>query len=186
MINEPKVLGIGVNKTGTTTLAECLRILGYGVCPEDQAYTLCGIPTKPAFSMLESYSAFADYPWFLPNYYQTVAYLYPSSKFILTIRDPDTWWESIDRWVKRFDMTMAKNYVYGSYLSTLDRESAIATYNKHNRTVQTFFEGSGRLLVADWEKGYGWATLTKFLGKDFPTDPFPHKLRYDAETDSYV
>ena len=94
-----KVFCIGFHKTGTTSLAEALRMLGYSVTGPnfvedkrilDQALAL-------ALEVTNRYDAFQDNPW--PILYKEMDEAYPGSKFILTTRPTDRWIRSV---VKHF------------------------------------------------------------------------------------
>lgn len=97
-----KIFCIGFHKTGTTTLAECLRHLGLRVCPEELSYLY---RTKAAaedyLELLQlacDYDAFEDSPWNYAKVYKILDHNFPHSKFILTVRDVDAWVESLLRW----------------------------------------------------------------------------------------
>jgi len=99
---QAKVFGIGLHKTGTSTLGECLQILGYKVCPEEAAYaTLEDVVAKDYRACLElarDYDGFEDSPWNCRNFYKVLDEAFPGAKFILTTRDEDRWFQSFLRW----------------------------------------------------------------------------------------
>jgi hypothetical protein len=53
----------------------------------------------------------------------------------------------------------------------MDRDSAIAGYERHNAEVQEAID-SDRLLV--YRISDGWEPLCEFLGRPIPDAPFPH------------
>lgn len=52
---------------------------------------------SPLRSLCKKYDAFQDMPFSQETTYVTVDALFPQSKFILTVRDPDAWFESLVR-----------------------------------------------------------------------------------------
>ncbi len=85
-----KVFGIGLSKTGTTSLAGALEILGYRTkdYPGVQTYLPGDLSTLDP-GVLDAYDAFTDTP--VPSLYKALDVKYPGAKFILTIRDIDGW-----------------------------------------------------------------------------------------------
>ncbi len=171
-----KVFGVGFSKTGTKTLASCLRRTGY--TPRSwcsgffQKVHEGGI--DEALKIANQFDSFDDWPW--PLLYETLDQTYPQSKFILTIRkDSETWFKSLTGHVKRYGPSDEFKIVFGSTTPQKDREHAISVYENHNRQVLEYFgPRPGKLLVACWETGDGWEKLCGFLDKDVPNIPFPH------------
>jgi hypothetical protein len=65
--------------------------------------------------------------------------------------------------------------VFGVEPDEWDYEKSAERYERHNREVLKYFANRREdLLVACWETGDGWATLTNFLHKRCPNEPFPH------------
>ena len=98
--NYSKNFGIGNDKTGTTTLEQTLRIYGLNLpIQQEQEVTL----VKQFFegnydtlkSFVEKYDAFQDLPFSMKQSYVICDALFPNSKFILTIRNPEIWFESV-------------------------------------------------------------------------------------------
>lgn len=97
-----KIFCIGYNKTGTTTLEMVLSALGYK-CPvqEEQEIRIVKQLYKGNFQPLIEfccqYEAFQDMPFSQGVVYAQVDCLFPNSKFILTVRDPIKWFDSLTR-----------------------------------------------------------------------------------------
>jgi len=191
-----KVFGIGLHKTGTTTLAECFRILGYNVCPEEDAYASAHDVTvndyRHCLLLARMYEAFADSPWNFMGVYRVLDAVFPDAKFILTTRGEDQWFRSVLRWVALKNAGAGIMVgALGTEVTLKTSEEAIEGYRKHNNEVAEYFhEGTtapedARLLVVDFESGDGWERLCQFLGKPVPEAAFPHMLKYDAETAAY-
>ena len=99
-INKPKIFCIGMNKTGTTTMSKIFKKLHFRVAPQiKQAIDIGDINHK--YEDLEikkfcrRYNFFQDLPFSQGNFYKTINRIFPSSKYILTIRDPDKWFKSL-------------------------------------------------------------------------------------------
>ncbi len=177
-----KVFGIGLNKTGSTTLKICFKMLGYnpiGLKPKLLRQIKRG-NFEETYSIIKKYNAFQDLPWSL--IYQEVDEQYPDSKFILTIRkDSETWYNSVLKHVQRAEL--ANDHIqkelallaYG-YPNPQDfQEELMAFYEKHNQEVKEHFSNRPeKLLTVCWETGSGWPELCSFLDKEIPSFEFPH------------
>jgi hypothetical protein len=171
-----KIIGTGFQKTGTSTLREALRILGYTVkdtTPRALVPILRGNYGK-VLRIIRNYDALEDTPWFI--IYRELDRLIPGSKFILTVRDEASWYTSVSKHIG--DLRAAHHewiYGRGKGLPKDDREYTIRVYNQHNAGVIEYFrERPDDLLVLDFTKGDQWEPLCSFLGKPVPDLPFPH------------
>ena len=175
-----KIFGIGMPKTGTTSLAYVLRKLGYrhkGYTPE----IISAISNKnyhAADAYFHNFDSFADLPW--PLIYQYLHNRFPTAKFILTLRSPKTWIKSC---VKHFGSSTrkptphigedARNLAFGAGWPVGYEELYLQKYEEHNTAVQNYF--SNNLLTVCWENGDGWPELCKFLNLPIPQEPFPNE-----------
>lgn len=171
-----KVFCIGFHKTGTTSMGKALEALGYAVTgpngtrdPEiaRRVYTM-------AERLLTQYDAFQDNPW--PILYKWCHERHPDAKFILTLRDPERWYESQ---CKHFagNTTPMREWIYGPGCGAPlnNKERYQERFNAHNAEVIEYFKGKDNLLVVDITQGDGWDQICPFLGKPVPNDlPFPH------------
>lgn len=177
---QPKVFGIGFHKTGTKSLAKALRILGYrvtgpnGVSDHDIGSKLVSLVDE----LIPQYDAFQDNPW--PLVYEHLDRHCPGSRFILTVRDPQSWIRSQVRFFGR-NTTPMREYIYGVGCPEGNEETYLRRYEQHNREVVEYFRGRDDLLVMDFERGDGWERLCPFLGKPVPEEPFPHINKTDAK-----
>src|SRR5215217_356424 len=94
-----KVFCIGANKTGTTTMKGVFNIIGLRVAPQQEA-ELAALPffkgkLGAMKSYIENYDAFQDVPFSIKSTYAQIDSLFPGSKFILTYRNSDEWFESL-------------------------------------------------------------------------------------------
>ena len=136
-----KVFGVGLNKTGTTSLGQFLAKAGFRL-QEDSSMVkvnqaLGGSPALLALA--EDYSAFEDIPW--PLVYRQCAERFPSARFVLTTRaSADEWFTSMYRHSFRTGPTRQRKAVYGAYCpGDASREAYVNYYLKHNEEVRNFF-----------------------------------------------
>ncbi len=174
-----KIFGIGLSKTGTTTLGGALRLLGYnhllGPDWESIFYWHVG-DTQGLIQRAKQYDAFEDWPWSLV--YREMAEAFPEAKFILTVRkDPEAWFDSSTRFRGKLGPSSLREQVYGYAMPTEEnKKEHIAFYTRHTENVRAFFSDQpDRLLEVCWENGDGWPQLAAFLKlKKMPKQPFPH------------
>ena len=101
-IKKQKVFCIGDNKTGTTTLAQILINFGYKLpvqaIQEAHLTEQCFLGQfKNLEGFCDAYDTFQDLPFSQGVIYAILDYMYPQSKFILTVRDSNLWFESLVR-----------------------------------------------------------------------------------------
>jgi hypothetical protein len=123
-------------------------------------------------SVIPKYDAFRDWPW--PLLYQTLAESIPDAGFILTIRDPAEWLDSIKRHAERTGPTLARRIVYGSEMPHGHGSHYIDVYNRHNENVLRYFSGSTNFLILQVGTGITYTPLCNFLNKPIPEIEFPH------------
>ena len=176
--NQSKIFGLGLSKTGTTSLARALEILGYktrdyiGV----SSYTR-GELSSIDLAEIEANDAFTDTP--IPSFYRELDSHYPGSKFILTIRDTNGWLQSCK---KQFTsklsekLNAASNQLFMDlYGSTIYDESKFTKgYEQFTSGVHQHFKDRPQdLLVMDIAADDGWEKLCPFLNVPVPDVPFP-------------
>ena len=171
-----KIIGVGFQKTGTSSLRDALKILGYTV--GDNNHQMLGPFLRGNMSRvirtLNRFDAVEDNPW--PLMYKELDAQLPGSKFILTIREPESWFRSVERHIGDLRDPMHEwIYGLGKGLPKDDKENTLAVYNGHNQGVLNHFaDRPDDLLVLDFTQGAGWEELCAFLGEDIPSLPFPH------------
>lgn len=170
------IIGVGFQKTGTSTLREALKILGYSV-KDTSSRALIPILTGKwdrILKMLQAYDAVEDTPWFM--IYKELDKLIPNSKFILTIRDEEDWYKSVSKHIGNLRKA-EHEWIYGrgKGLPKEDKKNTIETYRLHNQEVQEYFKNRKEdLIILDFTKGDDWQKLCKFLNKEIPQEAFPH------------
>jgi hypothetical protein len=190
------VIGAGFGRTGTLSLRGALERLGFGPC-----YHMIELIEHPEHvdfweraaaggevdwdEVLGGYRAAVDWP--ACNFYEPLAERYPDAKVILTMRDPERWYESARQTIfPRITRSIAKEHVallararmqrkivieqaFGGDIT--DREHVLAAFRRHIEEVQRKVPPE-RLLVYD--VATGWDPLCRFLGQPVPDEPFPH------------
>lgn len=170
-----KVFGIGLNKTGTTTLGRCMKEFGFRHHSFDLDLTksVCEGDFDPALRVIDKYDSFEDWPW--PLIYEEVDEKYPQSRFILTVRkDSSTWFESLKRHADRTGPTEFRELIYGHAMPHDFKSHHIDFYENHNSSVREYFAGRDDFIEVCWEEGTEWKELADFLEKPIPDKPFPH------------
>lgn len=186
----PKVFCIGFQKTGTTSLYAALERLGYrtaAVAGRDwTAERLAAEGARLCIETARDFDAAQDMPW--PIFFRELDAAYPGSKFILTVRDPEKWFASIEGHFGANEGEM-QAFVYGRDAAAPAGNKAryLETLQAHESAVRAYFASRPHdLLVMDLEAGDGWQELCAFLGEPVPAEPFPTRNKAsDRRTLSY-
>jgi len=197
-----KVFCIGHNKTGTTSIGYALEDLGYKVGIQSEAELLLDDWAIRDFRRIIRYcrtaEAFQDIPFSLDFTYQILDHAYPSSKYILTVRNnADEWYQSLVRFhskimqvhgiptandLKNFDyrgkgwIWRAQKYIFGIDESTLyDEKIYKAQYTSYNNRILEYFRfRSQDLLVINLADPDSMKSLCRFLGIPYEDQKMPH------------
>jgi hypothetical protein len=177
-LKSSKVFGIGLNKTGTTTLSQCLYLLGHKAAPYNDTL-LEDVCVRKDFSKLnewvDQYDSFEDWPY--PLIFEELDRMYPGSKFILTTRkSPETWVNSLKKHsLTTHPLNHSRKLMYGHAFPHGRENQHIKIYNEHNQRVRDYFrDRPNDLIELCWERGDGWKELCAFLSCEIPETPFPH------------
>lgn len=90
-----KVFGIGLSRTGTQSITSAMRILGYKTVHYPQILLYKAGKLSTDFKPLENFDAAFDTP--VTRFYKELDRNFPASKFILTVRDIDSWLKSCEK-----------------------------------------------------------------------------------------
>ncbi len=171
-----KVVGIGLIRTGTTTLGACFRYWGLKhTSRHDEAFELWRKGEyERLVQLIDQYDSFEDWPW--PLIYKEVDNTFHGTKFILTRRkDANTWYKSLCKHANRTGPTDFRKYIFGHEMPHKHQEEHTRFYQDHLNSVRKYFKNRpGDLLEVCWEEGDGWDELATFLGFERPNIPFPH------------
>lgn len=184
-----RILGVGLSKTGTTSLHRAFGMLGLRSLHFDDKRlndVIDGSNAHPDFRRYDDVDAVLDIP--AACFFEELTAAYPQCKCILTVRDELGWWKSMATHTDRRPVASPednrfkwhlRNFVYGSSapIEFLYRKR----YRQHNdRVIQTV--PADRLLIMDITAGDGWEKLCPFLDMDPPSLDFPHQNRADGDT----
>jgi hypothetical protein len=201
-----QVIGAGFGRTGTLSLKAALERLGFAPC-----YHMTEVLSHPVMiyqwldlaegrstdfdAVLGGYQATVDWP--AAAYWRELAEYYPDAKVVLTVRDPERWYESMRETIlsrahrkpglrNRLFLTMIRlrdSDMYGFVRMTnatvsdkafggrtTEKEPLIQAFHDHVREVRETIPAE-RLLV--YEVKEGWEPLCAFLGVPVPDEPFP-------------
>jgi len=186
--HDGKIFGIGFYKTGTTSLYEALRALGYhtvngdtpGSYPgADDGETLirqidAGNYRLPTFDLFD---AFTDNPYF--HIWRQIYGLFPDAKYILTVRDENAWIDSCVKFYRHRRLRPMRVWMFGRHADpSRDEESRRAwleAYRRHNAEVRQHFQSRPQqYFECDPTTQGEWGPLCAFLGAPVPGVPWPH------------
>ena len=205
-----KVFVLGQMKTGSTSLESFLKDSGYKL-GDQRKFEL---DLQNAFDdnfnetrkLIDSAEAFQDLPFSFatPGLLKLLANHYPTAKFILCTRDPQLWYDSVDRFFRKRWFNHLENVgsitweeidqvqYHGNILEAMLRKRAdrgkhgplnklqlIKSFNTHNQLVRNFFNKNSHLHFYECSvtcESFDIAALSKFLGLGDVLE-FPHLNR---------
>ena len=203
-----RVIGAGFGRTGTKSLKKALEILGFEKCyhmselitihPEHIDYweKLLAAQEVDWIGLFDGYQAIVDFPG--AYFYRELMEQYPQAKVILTLRDPDQWYESASETIARpksdpeRNSQSGRNPIYSDqqqYMMRIgqlsnaawddlfhgqfaDKAYAISQFEIYNEEIKKNVPAE-KLLV--YEVTDGWEPLCNFLNRPIPkAQPFPN------------
>lgn len=186
-----KVVGTGLGRTGTKSMQTALAMLGFGPChhmievfqhPESMPLWIDASEGRPDWNALfKAYNSAVDYP--SAAYWRELTSYYPDAKVLLTLRDPDDWFESVHATILAPDSLARREgkdedlqlrffaSIRRSLPSQLDDRAIMTDYFRRHTQAVTAAIPPERLLV--YQMGEGWERLCRFLGVPAPAEPFP-------------
>jgi hypothetical protein len=198
-----KVFGIGLSRTGTTSLTEALKLLGYKALhfpdhkvTQSEVYAFFASQSGCInLSILMDHDAITDTP--VCCLYKALDKSYPGSKFILTIREKESWLHSCERYWKEVLMPLIQTgpdhpYKYIRFINEkvygaqdYDREIFSGVYDTYNTEVVQYFRDRPQdFLILHICGGEGWSKLAPFLGATIPKASFPFENRLQNTRDN--
>lgn len=191
------------------SLKAALEELGFGPCyhmievfahPEHADHWQAAWRGEPVDweGFLGGYEAAVDWP--ACSFYEELMERYPDAKVILTVRDPERWYESMRSTIykltristrsslSRVGLAFLSLFVSGTFTirplqiaeeivlrgtfdgKFEDKHHAIEVFNRNNEEVRRRVPQE-RLLI--YEVKEGWEPLCEFLGVEEPDKPFP-------------
>ncbi len=186
-----KIIGAGLGRTGTLSLKLALEHLGFGPCyhaMELAASLRRALPmwneairgTPDWAAIFDGYAATTDYPGCC--FWRELASFYPEAKVILTVRDPDEWFDSVSATIFSSERKNPLLGAAGAELSRFlrrdfgehigDRAFMTDYFRRWNQAVREAVPAE-RLLV--FSANGGWDPLCRFLSVPTPTVPYPRE-----------
>lgn len=160
-----KVFGIGLSRTGTTTLNEVLNQWGWRTLH---------YPNEQQLFDPRSHGA-TDIPAAVN--FREIDLRFPNSKFIYTVRNKEQWLDSIvpylerkRQWQQSQGQVNLRRMLYG--VPFPNRQQASKAWDRHDADVRAWF--GDRMLVIDIIGGDSPQKLADFLGVKTDMTQFPH------------
>jgi hypothetical protein len=167
-----KVFGIGLSRTGQTSLVEAMRLLGYSV-----------VRYPHGIKRIKRSDFSADITvteLFIKGELQR---RFPNAKYIYTYRDPREWIERAEIFFKAFPPEQRRSQklkaiskrahetCYGSFQFNKDKYFK-AFLAHHTFVMDSFKNDMDKLLIMDIKKGDSWGKLCPFLNMEPISGPF--------------
>lgn len=206
-----EVLGVGFGRTGTASLRAALERLGLSPCDHmlevmDQPHRVrmwrrIGEGERPDWAeVFAGYRASVDWPG--AAYWQELVDAFPEAKVILTVRDPERWFESAFKTIFRFPMrrhSSIQRAVFamagkihppsaqvplmidkvlwdrvfdGRVFDGREGDRDYAIERFHRHNEEVKAYVSPERLLV-FDVAEGWKPLCDFLGTRVPDEPFP-------------
>jgi hypothetical protein len=197
-----QVIGAGFGRTGTMTLKAALEELGVGPCYH-MVEVLWGdtsrLPLWQAAAsgeevdwkqVFDGFESTVDWPGC--TFWEPLMEVFPEAKVLLTVRDPDAWYESAKNTIyasliagqkgelKEGNEEPPSPEAFGMIASLIwqgtfhgkfeDKAYAIAKFHEHNEAVKSRVPKE-RLVVHEVREG--WKPLAQMLGVPEPQTEFP-------------
>jgi len=185
-----KVIGAGLGRTATFSLKFALEHLGFGPCHHMSEVFADGRRQVPLWldacagradwdAIFDGFAATTDYPGC--TFWRELAAHFPEAKVVLTVRDPDSWFESVTETIFSEGMqgslegspvgAMMAGVIFDRFDGDIrDRAYMTDWFRQRNAEVVAALPPE-RLLV--FSPKDGWGPLCAFLGVPVPDGPFP-------------
>jgi Sulfotransferase domain len=163
----PRCWGVGLSRTGNTSLCAALDILGYDPVLQD-----------PTFEQLRTLEGGCGNNVVL--HFKYLDYIFPGSKFVLTTRSVDGWLASSERSHRLNPRPVAGEHERIARRMAIyecvgyDEPTLTAAFHRHHADVRRYFRHRpSDLLELDATAGDGWNLLCPFVGEAEPSVNYP-------------
>jgi hypothetical protein len=185
-----KIIGAGLGRTATFSMKFALEHLGFGPCYHMSEVFAGGRRNVPLWldavngnpdwgAIFDGYQATTDFP--ACTYWRELADHYPDAKVVLTVRDADSWFDSVSQTIFSEQMqgtlkgtpveAMMQGVIFDTFGDRVnDRAFMTDWFERRNREVIDSLPPE-RLLV--FSPKQGWEPLCSFLDVPVPAGPFP-------------
>lgn len=189
-----RVIGASWGRTGTTSAAASLQLLGFGPC-----FQMQDVWSRPELATLwnsRRAGRFVDWKAELRDFRSCVdwpgcwqwrefAELWPDAHILLTVRDGESWYDSalgsIHEWTRPGRdvgppeiaelLAAIWDRHFGGWDGFFDRDRAIAAYGAHVDDVRRHCPAH---RLVEWTVSDGWEPLCAALDVPIPSAPVPH------------
>jgi hypothetical protein len=181
------VIGAGLGRTATFSLKFALEHLGFGPCyhmsevfagaRRNVPLWLDAIDGRPDWdAIFEGYHSTTDYP--ACTFWRELAEHYPRAKVVLTVRDPDSWFDSVSETIFSEGM---QGSLAGSPTGDMMQGVIFDAFGDRvrDRAFMTEWFVRRNQSVID-----GWGPLCAFLNVPVPAEPFPRVNSRDELTEA--
>jgi Sulfotransferase domain len=199
-----RVIGAGLGRTGTVSLkialekmlgAPCYNMVNLLQHPEHVPVWEQALDGRPVDweSIFGGCGATVDYT--AACFFRELATAYPSAIVVLSLRDPDEWWESnsatifealqspppdVSDPVERA-LLPAREFMLRLLHTRLtpdwtDETAAKEAFARHNEAVRAEIPAD---RLVEWRSSDGWEPVCEALGVAAPDEPFPHAWKRD-------
>ena len=181
-----RIFCIGFQKTGLTSLRFACSELGIScILWKDLNWNCEREISQELLDQIKSYddALFLDGPIWFPNNFKILHEQFRDSKFILTVRDSDEWFNSMQRFFTKFPNNVihpkkvsCRKQIYGySEIETKNKDEFVKVFENYKIEVINYFEkyDKNNLLILDVSNN-SWNQLCNFLEKKIPDKKFPH------------
>lgn len=180
-----KIFGIGLNKTGTTSLHEAMKVLGFKSvhwqCKKGNIKHLIEKNNANEQALLYGIDGFdAYFDWNHPrtnHLFKKLDEQYAHSKFILHTRNLEDWINSRYQHVQSIpDLQKWQQKYPDNPWYNLDVDAWREEYQTNHQSVRNYFnDRPDDLLIFNVFEGDGWEKLCDFLNQPVPSKSFPKK-----------
>jgi hypothetical protein len=195
-----KIFCIGFPRTGTTSLEQALKDIGYRLGNIRQGELLLKAYATRNFKTIVEFcltaDAFQDAPFSFPFTYIALDQSFPNAKFILSIRDDvDQWYRSLVRFhgnlfaagrIPVKEDLLRATYCYPGYLweamrlvwntpedDIYHKPTMVSYYERHLSDVRDYFRFKSNFVEINLSDKGAYQGLCDFLGKKPVAKDFP-------------
>ncbi len=186
-----KIFLVGSNKTGTTSINMALASLGYKVLHPFRVFNNWDIyfndfvncRYERLYRLVDNHDVVKDRPFNHGDFYRILDAQYPNSKFILSVREPESWYGSYQRWNKKIGLRdkpfyrLVSQSCYGIDDFIANKEKMIEVYENRNKDIIEYFDNREDFCCISVSDDCCWEKICGLLGKDIPAFSFPHSNR---------